>query len=96
MGRDIEIRFDKRIYEAAAGTLAQVVSEIGDEFERAMLVGHNPGFEGIVTHLTGKLEPMPTAAVAVVELNADSWASSSRGKLIEVYRPKDEMRRRAG
>jgi phosphohistidine phosphatase len=92
LGSEVEIRFDERIYEAAVGTLAEVVSEIGDDFDRAMLVGHNPGFEGIVRHLTGELEAMPTAAVAVVEIASDSWREAAGGRLAAVYRPKDEMK----
>jgi len=33
-----------------------------------MLVGHNPGIEMPVEELTGQQEPMPTAALAVIQL----------------------------
>ena len=33
-----------------------------------MVVGHNPGMEALVTHLTGRMETMPTAALAHVAL----------------------------
>ena len=34
-----------------------------------MIVGHNPGMEGFVRLLTGKLEPMPTGSLAIIDLD---------------------------
>lgn len=91
---DYRIHYDERIYEASLGTLRQVVSEIEDEHESAMLVGHNPGFEGLVRLLTGQIEPMPTAALAVINLKIDHWADVAvgSGELVDLFRPKEEMR----
>ncbi|HTK39137.1 MAG TPA: histidine phosphatase family protein [Pyrinomonadaceae bacterium] len=89
-----ELASDDRIYEASPQTLRQVVSEINDKCPSAMLVGHNPGIEGFIRYLTGTLEPMPTAALAVIELNAASWSSvaANSGKVIKIIRPKDELK----
>jgi len=89
-----EIQFDDRIYEASPHNLAQVASEIDDTHASAMLVGHNPGMEGLIRYLTGCLEPMPTAALAVIGLNIDRWneIDAGSGELRVVYRPKDEMK----
>ncbi len=88
---DAEIRFEHRIYEASPHALSQVVSEIDDAHRSAMLVGHNPGIEGFIRFLTGQIEPMPTAAFAVIELEIDNWnaISDGCGKLQGIYRPKD-------
>lgn len=88
---DAEVRFDERIYEASPQGLRQVVSEIDEAYETAMLVGHNPGMEGFIRFLTGHLEPMPTAALAVVDLQIDMWnkIDDGIGELQTVYRPKD-------
>jgi len=58
-----------------------------------MLVGHNPGTEGFIRYLTGSLEPMPTGALAVIELGVDSWSdvNDNCGELKTVIRPKNEM-----
>ncbi len=90
---DAEIRFEHRIYQASPQTLRQVVSDIDDAYPSALLVGHNPGIEGFIRYLTGDLEPMPTAALAVIELDTPSWTSTNAdiGKLIKVYRPREEM-----
>jgi phosphohistidine phosphatase len=84
------IRFDERIYEASTQTLINVLSELGSE-RSALIVGHNPGMEGLVRALTGRSESMPTAALAVIDLDIDDWASikPGSGTLLEVIRPKD-------
>lgn len=88
-----EIRFDDRIYEASPNTLRQVVSELSDDLESAMVVGHNPGIEGFIRHLTGQIEPMPTAALAVIDLDVESWRKIDHhtGKIVTVIRPKAVM-----
>lgn len=87
------MRYDERIYEASIQTLRSVVSQISDAISSVLIVGHNPGMEGIIRYLTGDLIPMPTAALAVITLSVESWAeiTADRGVLTEVYRPKDEM-----
>lgn len=89
-----EITYDERIYEASPQTLRQVVSELIDANESAMLVGHNPGMEGFIRYLSGQIEPMPTAALAVIHLDIDRWAAIDEGcgDLENVFRPKDEMK----
>ena len=96
-GFNADLRYDDRIYEASPNTLRKVASELSDDLDSAMLVGHNPGMEGFVRYLTGQVEPMPTAALAVIELAIDSWKDldADTGAIVEIIRPKDEMRSRA-
>lgn len=92
-GLDAEIRLEHQIYEASPHSLLHVVSALDDAHDSAMLVGHNPGMEGFIRYLTGNLEPMPTAALAVIQLNIIEWnaVDDGCGELLRVYRPKDEM-----
>ena len=87
-----EIKFDDRIYEASPGALQQVISEI-DGFKSAMLVGHNPGVEGFIRYLTGSVEPMPTTALAVIDLSIEDWNEirNDCGTVQRVFRPREEM-----
>ncbi len=89
-----DILFDERIYEASPNNLRQVVAELDDTFSSAMLIGHNPGIEGFIRYLTNELEPMPTAAVAVIELDVEKWSevNDGCGELKTVIRPRDEMK----
>ena len=85
--------FDDRIYEASPNTLLYVATETDDAVNALMLVGHNPGMEGLIQALTVRAEPMPTAAVAVIDLAIDAWRdiAPGRGTLREIFRPRDEM-----
>jgi phosphohistidine phosphatase len=89
-----EIEYDERIYEASPQTLLQVVSELDDTYNSALLIGHNPGMEGFVRFLTGRIEPMPTAALAIIRLDVANWneTSDGSGTLERVFRAKDEMK----
>lgn len=90
-GLSAEILFHDRIYEASPNALRQVVSEVGGENASAMLVGHNPGMEDFIRFLTGLVEPMPTAALAVIELDIGNWSeiSGDIGRVVNVFRPKE-------
>lgn len=87
------IKYDDRIYEASPQILLQVVAETDNKHESVMLVGHNPGIEGFIRYLTGKTVQMPTASLAVIELNVKGWRDTDAddGKLETVIRPKEEM-----
>jgi phosphohistidine phosphatase len=86
-----DLEYDERIYEASPLRLCEVVRGIEDRFQSAMLVGHNPGLEGLVQYLSGEFERMPTAALAVLDLNIDEWANidAGCGSLAAVIRPKE-------
>jgi len=85
------IEFDERIYEANTQTLLEVVAGLNENTQSVMLVGHNPGFENLVKVLTGKIEPMPTAALAVIDLKTDKWSDveAGSGSLRVLIRPKE-------
>jgi len=94
-GLDAEILYDDRIYEASPHALRQVISELSDVHDSALIVGHNPGMEGLIRYLSSEIEAMPTAALAIIELDLDSWraVTDSCGRVKAIYRPKDEMPR---
>lgn len=89
-----EIRYEEAIYEASPQALKQIVAAIDDQKRSAMVVGHNPGMEGFIRFLTGRVESMPTAALAVIDLDIATWSEldSESGILRKVIRPKDEMK----
>jgi phosphohistidine phosphatase len=76
---ETDITFDDRIYEASPSTLLRVVTEIADQAEKALLVGHNPGLEGLLGVLTGETQRMPTATMAKILLDVDSWSEITPG-----------------
>jgi phosphohistidine phosphatase len=87
----VDQRFDDRIYEASLRDLLQVVAEFPDARQTVIMVGHNPGFEELLEFLTGEYRRMPTAALAKVELDVESWAEvkAGEGSLDLFVTPKD-------
>jgi phosphohistidine phosphatase len=85
------ILFDEQIYEASPQTLVKVLSSVDDKADSAMVVGHNPGMEGLIRFLTGETAAMPTAGLAVIDLDIENWSEidHTSGKLVEVLRPKE-------
>ena len=89
-----KIVYDERIYEASPHRLLQVIADEGAETESLMLVGHNPGLEGLIKLLTGEVQAMPTAALAVIDLDTENWneIAAECGKLRIIIRPKDDLK----
>ena len=85
------IKFDERIYEASPSKLLEILAEQSDELNSILLVGHNPGLENLVKFLTSEVQPMPTAALAVINLEIENWINinAANGKLQTLLRPKE-------
>lgn len=83
-----------RIYEASPRRLRGIVADLDDHLTSIMLVGHNPGMEGFLSLLTGEIQPMPTATVAIISLNIETWGqiNDACGKLVSIMRPKEQMK----
>jgi len=76
----VEPRFDERIYEASLRELVQIVTEIADDRDVVIMIGHNPGFEELLSFLTGEYRRMPTCALAKVEFGDVSWKDVRAGE----------------
>jgi len=76
----VEPRFDERIYEASLRELVQIVTEIADDRDVVIMIGHNPGFEELLSFLTGEYRRMPTCALAKVGIGDVSWKDVRAGE----------------
>ncbi len=81
-------QYDDEAYAASVGELLDVVRRLDEALDTVVLVGHNPGIEELVETLTGDRVPMPTSALAVIELTS-TWdgAGRVRGLLRAAGRP---------
>lgn len=88
---DAPLRYDERIYEATPPRLVEVVSQVEDATDELLLVGHNPGLEGLLELLAGESRRMPTAALARIALDIEKWGKVREGAgRVELFvRPKD-------
>jgi phosphohistidine phosphatase len=87
-----EVCFVRRLYGAGPDDYLEVLTALSDDFEHAMVVGHNPGLEELVTRVVGEPHTLPTAALAVVELPIESWKgldSLPQGSLRALWRPRE-------
>jgi phosphohistidine phosphatase len=76
-----------QIYEAPVSRLLDVVQAIPDEAATVLMIGHNPGFQDLARLLSKPGEARralskkyPTAAIAVIDVSAESWAKVEAGE----------------
>lgn len=92
-----ELRLAPEFYAAPPEAYLQALAGLPDDEAMVMVVGHNPGLEELVHRLTGEYQPMPTAALAQVQLPIERWAELSPqaaprrpGRLAAIWRPKEQ------
>jgi len=100
-GRTLHPVWDRRIYLASCVTLLEVVHDLPDSAERAMMCGHNPGLEDLILMLVPDQtddslrdaveEKFPTATFAEMTFDVARWADVRAGgaTLVKLVRPRD-------
>ena len=99
-GRPVEPEYDERLYLASPAVLLELIRETGDENERLLVVGHNPGLEALamlLTHndgdgLRGRIAvKYPTGTLAEIRLPVDRWrdVAEGAGEVARFIRPRD-------
>jgi phosphohistidine phosphatase len=79
-GLDVDVQYDRRMYEADPQLMLDIVSEVDTSRESILLVGHNPAMEDFVRGLTGKVEAISTASLAQIDSEVDNWYDLAPGK----------------
>lgn len=77
LGARPRTRHDEGAYAASVGELLDIIRGLGEELGTVVLLGHNPGLEGLAETLVGDLISLPTSALAVIELDGP-WRSAGR------------------
>src|SRR5262245_54086960 len=90
IGTSPRIIFDEALYDFGSGErLLTSIKEHGDKSPTLMVVGHNPAIERLALMLAGHGDAellaalerkFPTAALAIIEFEANAWSSIKRGK----------------
>lgn len=93
-----EPEFNDKIYEASQFQLLEVLSEVPPETGMLLLVGHNPGMEGLLKLLTGEKQSIPTAGLIKISLNIDNWSEirEDTGTVEMFIKPREEMKAGGG
>lgn len=90
-GMSLEVRSDQRLYEAGPVRLLEVISELKDDINTVLLVGHNPALEDLLQILTGRAEHMSPGTIARIDLKDSTWSQAIKenGTLEWIVRPKE-------
>ncbi|MEO2021763.1 MAG: histidine phosphatase family protein [Pirellulaceae bacterium] len=87
-----EILYDDNLYLAPPQVYLDLLQAMPDEHQRVLLIGHNPGLEELVSRLTEQPTTMPTAALAHLQWELDSWqdlAEASTARLRDFWIPRE-------
>lgn len=76
-GWNLSPRSSTSFYLAGANDIANYISTLPAHVDTALFVGHNPGVAELVSELTCNVVAMPTAAVAVIQLEIGRWRDIS-------------------
>ncbi|MFB7735743.1 histidine phosphatase family protein [Streptomyces sp. NPDC056112] len=92
--------YEERVYDASPGELITVLNETPDDVRSVILIGHNPGIQGLAEVLSGSAEGdarermsrrgFPAAAFAVVSFDG-SWKALEPGvaTLLDYWAPSE-------
>ncbi len=87
-----EIVYLDTLYMAEPIGIVEILKTIPGDIKRVLVVGHNPGMEGLAQILSRKVVSLPTAAIAWIKLPIETWEQldmSIEGKLKKLWRPKN-------
>jgi phosphohistidine phosphatase len=69
-----KIQYSEAIYLSDENILRQVIKNIDDSVNQAMLVGHNPGLTQLANYIGDqRIENIPTGGVCCMDLKIRSW-----------------------
>ncbi len=68
-----EICLEKNLYHASPNTILKYIHLQKDSKNVMIVVGHNPGFNELISFLGGKIENLPTSGHFAFTLKSDHW-----------------------
>jgi phosphohistidine phosphatase len=87
-----EVIFLDSLYMAEPQDILKAVAHYGGEKETVMVIGHNPGLEAFIQIADGKVESLPTSAIAYMTAEIKHWEKLEKCdsiKLKKLWRPKE-------
>jgi len=73
-----DVLVERRLYQADADELAEIIRQTSPDVGTLLYIGHNPEAAGLVGLLTGTEPDFPAAAIAVIAVPGD-WADLATG-----------------
>jgi phosphohistidine phosphatase len=98
LGRGPKVEFVDALYLAAPEQMLKHIHGVDSKIGTLLVVAHNPGTAQLANHLAASgdrhalhrlREKYPTAALAVFDVDANSWSKLEHAKLTDFVTPKD-------
>ena len=87
-----EVRYLDSLYLAEPDAYLAELAMLPEGIKKVMVIGHNPGLEGLLQILCKKVESLPTAALADLKIPIENWSeikNNVEGKLVDLWRPRE-------
>ena len=87
-----ELVVEPSLYHATPDEVIAVLNSVPDQARSVMIVGHNPGLEGVVQQLTGEYHGLTTAALVQVAVPIARWSEldgTTAASVVDTWQPKD-------
>lgn len=88
-----EIIFVNDFYLGEPDAYLKTLCDLGEEnTDIVLVIGHNPGLESLLQSMTDKVESLPTAAIAHLEIPIRTWKSLNNdiiANLKRIWVPRD-------
>ncbi len=84
--------FSENLYHSSSDLIFDYVLKINNKYNKAIIVGHNPGLTNIINKLTNlKLDNLPTSGIVIIVFDVDNWKKINyKSGLVEWMKfPKD-------
>lgn len=78
-----EIQWIDDIYEASPHTLLNIVRKFHEKVNKAMIIGHNPGFTYVANYfLREPIDNLPTSGLVSLSFSTEKWSEISKNCLV--------------
>jgi len=87
-----KLEFVENFYMAEPETYIQKIATVSGKVENLLIIGHNPGLEGLVMTLGDKIVSLPTGSIAKIYLFIDKWSeltTETDGEINHLWIPED-------
>lgn len=87
-----KILFRRSLYPTSPQEYFNALQSLKDDYTPVLVVGHNPAIIELIELLTGRVESIPTCALAHIKLPVKKWKELHLGtkyELVKIWRPKE-------
>ena len=83
-------QWSNSLYLAGVDAVEENLVDLSDDITDVLLLGHNPGWQNVISHFSGRHERLTPANAALLHSTGDTWADATFNgnfELVQVLRP---------